>query len=148
MTEPTTENERTARRVPEDIATEGRLDLIPEVFVRDAVEHGPFGQEVRGVDALREVLDNYLTAFPDFSATVEEVVTEGDTVAMRVTLRGTQEGEFMGIEPTDEVFEIQNMVFTHIQNGKIVERWVQPDTLGLLQQLGVVSGPAGMPAEM
>jgi predicted ester cyclase len=81
------------------------------------------------------------TAFGDFSATVEDIVAEGDTVAMRVLLQGTHEGEFMGVEPTGRKFEIENMVFTRIEAGKIAERWVQPDMLGWLQQLGAVDQP-------
>ena len=141
VSQATAENERIARRVPEDIATEGNLDLVPEVFAADAVEHGPFGQEARGHDEIREFLEGYRAAFPDFSATVEDVVSEGDTVAMRVTLRGTHEGELMGMEPTGESFEVGNMVFTRIEDGKIAERWLQPDTLGMLEQLGIVSPP-------
>lgn len=147
MTEATTENERIARQVPEDIATAGNLDLIEEVYAEDAVEHGPFGRDVRGIESLTETMASYRDAFPDFSATVEDAVTQGDTVAMRVTVRGTHEGEFLGVEPTNRSFEVQNMVFTRIENGKIVERWVQPDTLGMLRQLGIVTGPAGLPGE-
>lgn len=137
MSETTTENERIARRVPEEIATEKNLDLIEEVFAEDAVEHGPFGQEDRGHDEIRDAIGEFVDAFPDFSATVEDVVSEGDTVAMRVTLRGTHENSFKGLSPTNNTFEIQNMVFTRIEDGKIVERWLQPDTGSMLQQLGV-----------
>ena len=147
MTETATENERIARRVPEEIATERNLDLVEEVFAEDAVEHGPFLQEARGVDEIRAALERFLDAFPDFSATVEDAVAEGDTVAMRVTLRGTHEGEFMGIDPTNESFEIGNMVFTRVEDGRIAERWVLPDMLGMLQQLGVVSPPGGISPE-
>lgn len=137
MSEDTSEIERIARRVPEDIATEHNLDLIEEVFAEDAVDHGPFGQVSRGTDEIREAFEEYLDAFPDFGATVEDVVAQGDTVAMRVTLRGTHEGNFKGLSPTNNSFEVQNMVFTRIEDGKIAERWIQPDTGGMLQQLGV-----------
>ncbi|WP_336342714.1 ester cyclase [Halalkalicoccus ordinarius] len=134
------ENKRIARRVPEEIATKRNLDLTDEVFAEDAVEHAPYGDS-RGVAALRADFNRFLAAFPDFSATVEDIVAEGDTVAMRVTLRGTQEGEFMEIEPTGREFEIQNMVFTRIEGGKIAERWLQPDIHGLFRQLGAVESP-------
>ncbi|WP_123534144.1 ester cyclase [Halosimplex salinum] len=147
MAEPTTENERIARRVPEDVATDGNLDLVGDLFTEDAVEHAPFGQEARGTEEIRESLGQWLEAFPDFSATVEDAITEGDTVAMRLTLRGTHEGDFMGMEPTNESFEIQNMVFTRIEDGKVAERWLHPDTLGMLHQLGIISPPGGMPAQ-
>lgn len=134
------ENERLSRRVPEEIATERNLELIDELYAADAVEHLPMG-DTRGLDEIRADFERFLEAFPDFSATVEESVASGDAVAMRVTLRGTHEGSFMGIEPTNRQFEVSNMVFTRIQDGKIVERWVQPDMHGMLQQLGIVESP-------
>ncbi len=134
------ENERLARRVPEEIATEGRTDLVEEVYAEDAVEHLPFDESV-GRDAVSEGLDQFLSAFDDFEAEVEDAVADEETVAMRVTLRGTHEGEFMGIEPTGKSFEIPNMVFTRVEDGKIAERWVLPDLLSLLQQLGVDEVP-------
>lgn len=127
-----------ARRVPEEIATDGEFDLIEEVYAADAVEHGPTG-DVGGRGAIRESFDRFAEAFGDFSATVDDVVAEGDTVAMRLTWRGTHEGEFQGIEATGESFEVANTAFTRIEDGKIAERWVQPDTLGLLAQLGALA---------
>lgn len=62
---------------------------------------------------------------------------------MRVTLRGTHEGEFQGIESTGERFEVQNRVHTRIEDGKITEGWVQPNMLGLMQQLSAMKSPAG-----
>lgn len=135
-----------ARRVPEEVATGRNLDLIDEIYAEDCVEHGPFGQEVRGRDGIRSEIGAFLDAFPDFEATVEETVTEGDTVAMRVTLSGTHEGPFMGIDPTGESFQVTNTVFTRVEDGLIVERWLQPDTLGMLVQLGVVESPVSAPA--
>jgi len=137
----TEENKRIARQVPEEIATAGNVDLIDEVYAADAVEHDAFA-EYRGRAAIREWLEDVREAFPDVSAAVEDVVAEGDTVAMRVTLRGTHEGEFAGIAPTGKAFEVGNTVFTRIEDGRIVERWVQPDALGLLRQLGVGELPA------
>lgn len=135
------ENKRIARRVPEEIATERKLELIDEVYAEDTVEHAPYG-DTRGRTDLRADFERFLDAFPEFSATVEEIVAEDDTVAMRVTLRGVQDGEFMGMEPAGREFEIQNMVFTRIEDGKIAERWLQPDMLGMLEQLGAIESPA------
>ena len=138
--------ESIARRVPEEVATGRNLDLVDELYAEDCVEHGPFGQDTEGRDAVKGQLQTFLDAFPDLEATVDDAVTEGDTVAMRVTLSGTHEGPFMGIEPTGESFRVQNMVFTRVEDGRIVERWLQPDTLGMLAQLGVVDSPVSPPA--
>jgi len=135
-----------AKRVPEEIATGRNLDLIDEVYAEDCVEHGPFGQETHGREGIREEIGAFLDAFSDFEAKVEDARTEGDTVAMRVTLSGTHDGSFMGIEPTNESFSIPNMVFTRLEDGMIAERWLLPDTLGMLVQLGVVESPVPAPA--
>ena len=134
------QNKRIARRIPEELATGGDLDLIEELYAVDAVEHDPFGDH-SGRTAIRKSMEGLLVAFPDFSATVEEIIAEGDLVAMRVTLRGTHEGEFLGAEPTGRKFEVGNTVFTRLEDGIVAERWVQPDTFGLLQQLGIESTP-------
>lgn len=134
------ENKRLVRRFPEEVATEGQLELIDEFCTPDVVDHGPLGER-RGREALKEQMRYIRTAFAEFTATVDEIVGEGDVVAMRVTLRGVHEGEFMGIEPTGKAFEVQNSVFTRIENGQIAERWVQPDLLGLLRQVGAETLP-------
>lgn len=136
----TAANKRVARRFPEDVATEGNIDLIDEICATDVLDHSPLG-ELHGRTELKEQISSLLTAFEDFSATVEDTIAEGDTVAMRVTLRGTHVGEFMGVEATGSEFEVENMVFTRIEDRKIAERWVQPDMLGLFDQLGVVEAP-------
>ncbi|ELZ91938.1 hypothetical protein C440_16539 [Haloferax mucosum ATCC BAA-1512] len=133
-------NAQLARRFPEEVATEGNIDLIDEICLADVVDHSPLGER-RGREELKQQLRDIRASFGDFSATVEDIVAEGDTVAMRVTLRGMHEGEFMGIEPTGKSFEVPNMVFTRIENGMIAERWVQPDLLGQFTQLGVVDLP-------
>ncbi|MGM0592285.1 MAG: ester cyclase [Halobacteriota archaeon] len=132
------ENKQLTRRVPEEMATQHNLSAADEVFAEDFVEHGGPEGDIRGRKENMERFEHLLEAFPDFEAVVEDIVAEGDTVAMRVTLSGTHEGRFMGFEPTGNSFEVQNMVFTRIEDGKIVERWMQADTLGMLQQLGIV----------
>ena len=136
----TAEIKRVARRFPEEVATERDLDLIDEICAEDVVDHSPLG-ETSGREELKEQIESLRTAFEDFSATVEDIVAEGDTVAMRVLLRGRHTGAFMGVEPTGREFEVENAVFTRIEDRKIVERWVQPDMLGLFAQLGIVEPP-------
>ena len=135
------ENKQLARSVPEDIATDRNFDLIDEVIAEGFVEHSPLGGDVHGREGFREQVQAHIDSFPDFEATVEQIVAEGDMVAMRITWRGTHEGDFMGFEPTGKSFEGENMVFTRIENGKVAERWLLPDALGILRQLGVESLP-------
>jgi len=134
------ENKRIARRFPEEVATGGDVDRIDELCTEDVVDRSPLG-EVHGRAELKAQIQSVLTAFPDMTATVEDVIAEGDTVAMRVTLTGTHDGEFMGFEPTGNSFEATNMVFSRIEDGQVAERWVNPDVFGMLTQVGVVDVP-------
>lgn len=134
------ENKQIVRRFPEEVVSGRQFDVIEEICAPDIVDHGPFGER-HGLEQFKEDAEYLRAAFPELSVTVEDAIAEGDTVALRVTVRGTHEGEFMGVEPTGREFEIQNMVFCRVENGQIVERWIQPDMLGLMQQLGVVELP-------
>lgn len=130
-------NEEIARAYPERVANRKELDLLDELLTEDFVEHSPLGEE-QGIAESRAGMEMILAAFPDFTATVEDVVSAGDTVAMRVTIRATHEGPFAGVEPTGKKIEVQNMVFSRIEGDRIAERWVLPDMLGMLQQVGAV----------
>ncbi len=115
-------------------------DVFDEAFAEDEIDHGPTG-ETRGPEGPKEGLKTLHNAFPDLEITIDELIAEGDTVALRSTQRGTHEGEFMGIEPTGKQIEVENMVFARFEDGKVVERWIQSDRLGLMQQLGAVDPP-------
>lgn len=131
------ENKQIVHRFAEEVVNKSNYDLIDELVAEDLIDHTPFG-ETRGRDALRETTDQLRTAFPDFAVTPHDTVADGDTVAVRMTQRGTHEGEFMGFEPTGRTFDVEAMAFVRLEDGQITERRVQPDVLGLLQQLGVV----------
>lgn len=142
MTSTTTpeENKRIASRFPEEVATGGDIHLINEICAEDVVEHSPLGEH-RSREALLNQSKYIHAAFPDLSVTIEDVLAEDDLVVHRLIFRGVHEGEFMGIEPTGAEVEIWNMLFTRIEDGQIAERWLLPDMLGLLQQLGSVDPP-------
>ena len=72
---------------------------------------------------------------------VEDIIAEGDKVVTRLTCRGTQQGAFMGIPPTGKQATITAIDINRFAGGKSVEHWLNMDTLGLLQQLGVIPAP-------
>lgn len=133
-------NKQLARRIPEEIFAEGDLELLDELYAEDAVERNAMGTH-KGRPAIRGSYNSFLTAFPDISQTVENIVAEGDLVAMRITSRGTHKGELGELEPTGKQIEVQQMFFVRIEDGMITERWFLPDNLSLLQQLGAIDSP-------
>ena len=141
MASTTTEkNMQLARRAVEGF-NERNLTVFDELFAEDVIDHTPQGV-TKGRDGPKEGLETLYAAFPDLEITIDELIGDGDTVALRSTHRGTHEGKFLDIEQTGKQIEIENMVFAHIEDGTVVERWVLADVFGLMQQLGVVD-PSG-----
>jgi predicted ester cyclase len=83
-------------------------------------------------------------AFPDSyftveDITVEDMMAEADKVATRKTFHGTHdEGEFMGIPPSGRSVTMGLIDIMRISEGRVVEHWAMGDTLGMIQQLGVI----------
>lgn len=122
------------------------LDLLDEFVAEDLIHHaGIFVDEI-GRDALKSDLAALLAAFPDGRFSVDVVVTDEDSAAVRWTGRGTNDGELQGMAPTGLPVVFTGINVYRIACGQIVEGWSEPDSLGLLRQLGVVPeiypGPA------
>jgi steroid delta-isomerase-like uncharacterized protein len=129
-------------RFHDEVWSEGNLDLIDEVIAEDYVEHNPaVPYEVRGREAYKQNVETFRTAFPDLSFTEEDVIAEGDRVVTRLTARGTHDGEFMDAEPTGNTFEVTGITIWRIEDGKVVEAWVQADIMGMMQQIGLAPEP-------
>jgi steroid delta-isomerase-like uncharacterized protein len=137
------ERKRLARRIPEEIASEGAIEVIDRLFAEDVVARiSPLGA-AEGRDEFRELPRRMRGAVPDLEATVDRIVAEDDHVAMRVTLSGTHRGQFIGVDPTGESFEIEHAIFVRFADDEIVELWGQLDAFGLLRQLGLSEEPVG-----
>ena len=135
----TENNKALIRRVYEETINRGNLALLDELISSDSVEHDPnYPQPVRGAEGLKQYFRTFRTAFPDIHLTIEDMVGEGDTVAVRQTARGTHQGELFGIPPTGKQITVTGMTCHRFVNGKLVESWVNADNLGMLQQLGVI----------
>ncbi len=78
------------------------------------------------------------TGFPDAQLHFDDVVAEGDKLAVRYHIAATHSGEFNGIPATGKPVSIGGATIMRFVDGKVVERWSQSDFLGLMQQLGVV----------
>jgi steroid delta-isomerase-like uncharacterized protein len=136
-------NKQASRRILEEIFGAGKFDVADELLRPDAIGHDPALPEVvMGPAGLKEAARGYREAFPDLKATVDQVLAEGDLVATRWTCRGTHQGELFGIAPTGKQATVTGITIDKYVDGKLAESWTNWDTLGLLQQLGVM--PAAM----
>lgn len=72
---------------------------------------------------------------------IEDMLVDGDKVAVRTTFRGTHTGDFFGIPPTGKSVTVSGTHILRIADGKIAEHWGNNDDLGLMRQLGVIPAP-------
>jgi predicted ester cyclase len=89
-------------------------------------------------EKLKQHIKLFESAFPRYKLTIDDMIAEGDKVAVRVTFQGIHRGEFMSIKPTSKEVTVSGMLIYRIANGKIVEHWMNFDNLGLMEQLGVI----------
>lgn len=116
-------------------------DALAELVADDVVEHGTHW-EVEGFDEFMAYVEENVDTFAEYVGSTHQMVAEGDTVVVRYTVRGSHEGEYLGIEPTGREVEWTGIAMYRIENGEIAEIWIESDQLGLLEQLGLVEPPA------
>ncbi len=115
---------------------------LKEVLAPDLVaySHGAPGPQNR--EAHLQGISMWHAAFSETQFTIEEQIAEGDKVATRVTMRSVHsDGDFQGLPPTGKQIAISGTTIERIKDGKIVERRVSADWLGMMQQLGLIPPP-------
>lgn len=121
------ENKALVRRYFDEIVNQRKFDLIPELF--SAIKMNPI--------KIEQTLLELIEAFPDVNATIEEMIAEGNRVAVRWVDRGTHKGTWRGVAPTGKQVELRGATIFNIEDGKIVAGMGEIDFMGLMRQLGV-----------
>lgn len=141
-------NKTVVRRFVDGVLNQHDRGTAAEMCVPNLAWHGGVLGELRDLSSYQEYLDSLFAAFPDLRVQIEDVVAEGDRVAVRVVISGTHRGEFHGIAPTGKRVSGTGTSSYRVVDGRIVEEWWQPDLLGMMKQLDVLPatvrpGPAG-----
>ncbi|WP_262269973.1 ester cyclase [Microvirga yunnanensis] len=115
-------------------ATANRFDpaAINEQVDDDFFDHAA-GSRL-GPDGVKQHIQGLKAVFPDLHVVIEDIVAEGDKVAVRARWRGTHSADFRGIPASHKLIEFTGMVFWRIADGKIQERWASVDLLGPLKE--------------
>lgn len=130
------ENKALIRQYVEEVWNRGNLDFVDEVVSPDYVfTHPTIPIKIHGPEGLKQIIRLNREAFPDYKLTVVSMIAEGDHVAWRWTMRGTHQGEFLGIPPTGTQVTMTGIAIYRIIEGKIVDRWGEADIWGLVEQL-------------
>jgi len=121
-----------------DFWNTGDMTIADEVYAADFVNHDPTAPDVRDLETYKAYAAGARVGMPDFHVTSDDMVGEGDKVASRWTVTGTQTAELAGIPPTDRQATWTGITIYRFADGKVVEAWWSKDTQGMLEQLGVM----------
>ena len=121
---------------------ENDFDRLSDLLDPGFAVHVPGVAEALGKEALFQAISTHYASFPDWRHVIDDVVAEGDKIAIRLTQYGTHTAEFEGIPATGNEIEVAAMHLATIVDGKVRDWWVVEDYLGQYQQLGMELRPA------
>ena len=104
--------------------------VSPEFISHDWPEGGPTGPQ-----AFRDFYAMIRSVAPDARYEVDDLIAEGNKVAVRWRMLGTHRGRFRGIEPTGRAVVLRGIAIYRVEDGKLRERWVVSDLQGVLEQI-------------
>ena len=140
----TEQNKELCRRLYTAVST-GDYDVLDQIVVPNFVENEMVAPGMpAGREGLKTLFRMIRQAMPDMVMTPEEIVAEGDRVAIRAVMTGTQTGEFMGLPPSGKHVEITVMDLDRIENNQFAEHWGVGDMMALMTQIGAIPTPGAM----
>jgi steroid delta-isomerase-like uncharacterized protein len=126
-----------AMRMYNEVISQGDLAALDDMIHDDFVEH----EEMPGLPTDKSAPAAFVTmfrsAFPDLHASVEDILQDGDKLVVRARMSGTHKGEFMGMPPTDNKFDIQAIDIVEFRDDKVIAHWGVIDAAAMMGQLGV-----------
>lgn len=131
-------NKCVVRRLLEEVVNSRRTGILEELVSPDYYDHHPLPGTSPDLEGLRQRFAIRSQAFPDFKATIVQLVAEGDKVGLIMSGHGTHLGDFMGVEPTGKQFIIPEAHVFRLDGGMIVEHWGITDLFSLMEQLGLI----------
>lgn len=115
------------------------LTEAQNLITPDYIDHNPITpKSASGIDGLKHTSAMLRTGFPKLNISVKDLIVGRDRVVTRIRVRGTHQGEFMGLKPTGKQIDISAIEIYGIVGEKISERWGNLDGIALFQQLEVI----------
>ncbi len=123
-------------------------DVLRDVVAPNFVRHSQAtaGPEVRSLDEFVTLQQTFLASMPDQHVTIDQLVAEGDLVAVRARYSGTLTGPMGDFPATGKSAETTFLAIFRIADHMIAEMWVEWDNVAMLTQLGLFP-PPGAPED-
>ena len=117
----------------------GNASVSDDILADDVVMYHPSSPTpVTPRAAVQGFLAAFRAGFPDMHMMVEDAFGSGEKAAVRWHMQGTHTENLFGIPPTGKAVSVKGISVVRVVGGKIVEDWVSEDTMGLMQQLGII----------
>ena len=133
-------NKALVRRFIDEIFLKGDFGAVDELLTDDFTPH-TWGDMKPGRDGLKAAITRVSAGLSDPKMTIDDVIAEGDRVAVRLTSSATQSGDFMGMPPSGKRYEIGEIHIFRLRDGRVCEHWHQADFMGMMRQLGATPQP-------
>ena len=130
-------NKDVARRFIDEVFVKGSVEAVDELATEDFTPHSWASVQL-GVENLRRAVKRVSAGLSDVSMTVEDVIAEGDRVAVRLRAHAVHDGEFMGLPASGRDYTISETHIFRIRDGRVSEHWRDADMLDLMRQLGAL----------
>ena len=154
------DNKQLVRRWFEEVWNQNRESTIDELLSPQGVGFGLTATESEVTSTqFKPFVRNFRDAFPDLHMEIEDMVAEGDKVAVRLRVTGTHKGGGLGFPATGRKIDITAITIIQFANGQLVQGWNNWEQLGLIptptrataarsggpvQQLGMAPRPVNM----
>ena len=116
-------------------------DLAAEFVTPDVKWHGGTLGSIEASENLVALLRGFIGALPDLNAQEQDIVADGDTVAIRFVVEATHQGELLGIAPTGRRVRWDAIDVYRVRDGKISEEWAADDLTAILNAVGAYKAP-------
>ena len=133
------ENKAVVRRQIEEAWNRGDFSGVPEYISPEFVYHSPEG-DLKSHEGFKKWVTIWRTSCPDFHMEINEMVGEGDTVAVRLSWAGTFTGKFQDNEPTGKKIGLREAWFFHFKDGKDMGPIPHGNLNAVLEQMGIKGG--------
>ena len=131
-------NKEIARQFIDRVFVHQEDAAIDELVAPSFVPH-TFGPMPPGREGLREGMRRAGAGVSEARFEIDDMIAEGDRVAVRLTTSARHTGPFMGIEPTGRRYEIGEIHIFRIRDGQVIEHWHEFDKMALIAQLAGTS---------
>jgi steroid delta-isomerase-like uncharacterized protein len=134
-------NKEVIRRLIKDVYNDNYLDVVDELIAPDIFDHAAVPEHRHGISGFKHVMEWVRTFSSDVHYDIEDIIAEGEKVAVRMTQSGTHTGSVRGNPATGKRFSVDYVHWFRLADGKVAEMWAVRDDLSRLQQLGLIPGP-------